>query len=108
MTCSHMPIPNFRTFIIHEVSDFTPAEFSLTGKDQAVGIPTEASKACKTALFDRSTEIGSLISGTYIRALLIPHVACRISEMPLLDFQERYANTCKQSKFIVRENTLPM
>ena len=39
-------------------------------------------------LFDRATEIGSLISGTYIHALLVPHVACWISEVYALKASE--------------------
>src|SRR5277367_4265484 len=72
----------------HQASDSTLAESSLSVSYTSAGIPAEASNSgslsvsvCKTVLFDRATEIGSLISGTYVHALLIPHVACWISEV---------------------------
>src|SRR5277367_824552 len=65
----------------HKASDFTPAESSLTGEDQKVGIPTGRSKALKIVLAGNIQQDGTLISGTYIQALLVPDAACWISEV---------------------------
>src|SRR5277367_360741 len=62
----------------HEAFDFTPVEASLTGKDAAPGFLGGVCKYIQTA---NITQEDKLISGTYIHALLIPHVACWISEI---------------------------
>src|SRR5277367_5958512 len=84
---------------MHEASDFTPAESSLTGEDPPAGIPATGSKALKFVQADDFTDVARLISGTYIHALLIPHVACWISEVSALKAGEII------NKYMLSENT---
>ena len=58
---------------MYKASDSTPVESSLTGKDQVAGIPAGRSKALKFVQVRDFTDVARLISGAYIRALLIRH-----------------------------------
>src|SRR5277367_6321560 len=69
----------------HEAFDFTPVEASLTEEDAASGLSGGVCKYIQTA---NITQEDKLISGTYIHALLIPHVACWISEVFALKVSE--------------------
>ena len=63
----------------HEAPDFMKlenAEADNTCGDQPPGIPGSRSNALKIVHGGNFHEDGTLISGTYIHALLIPHVAC--------------------------------
>jgi hypothetical protein len=54
-------------------------EAGLTCGDQPAGFPASTSKALEIVHGGNYHEEGTLISGSYIHALLIPHVACWVS-----------------------------
>ena len=61
-----------------DVSNAIPNS-DLTLEDLPPKILGGRSLVCKTVLPDNTTDVGNIISGTYVHSLLIPHIACWIS-----------------------------
>ena len=61
-----------------DVSNAIPNS-DLTLEDLPPKILGDRSLVCKTVLPDNTTDVGNIISGTYVHSLLIPHIACWIS-----------------------------
>jgi hypothetical protein len=61
-----------------DVSNAIPNS-DLTLEDLPPKILGDRSLVCKTVLPDNTTDVGNIISGTYVHSLLIPHIAGCIS-----------------------------